>query len=660
MNKTSQRVSYLSMPEMQFDYFKDRIAEVMCTYYPEFSFSSICDSIECYEIMRYKGCPNADEWFSLNGYDTGSCINKIKKNMSKLILNSQKNELIDTFLSMDIYLAKAFLEVVSEFNLFNSFDGDCLSTILSEKPYYLRDVLRLSRMVNKFKNQIRNQMLVQADSAECILELFVGKDDDHSPRINLPDTLSTADINTILLNYLNSGKANWNYVNYICHSRPEGVFNPSIEVMVTANKFKKNYNPFNNPKSPLIGINQHTISLLYKKDEYIIEEQVDGSDTKRQYQLGGLKDCSADIAIHAAVYTFEFVNRENIIELTRKRGYCSDYEHFANHGKHDYVITPHFDKINKQALARFIVYSFAIQDFNGKSIEQYIQDFYGTYIRDTYNYRGKLICFASKDDTSLIKAQTAAIFIEGILKDYYVYSSIGRVDMQYRQNVSHLPKYAEIESPIPQKYATLAGNNKEFESISQLLFSDLSSLNYKDDERLEYDNFYQRVLLDDISETDLDEGQKRITESLKNIGVLILDKEGYLRIHDKELTALMYDLYRNGTVSYWHYPIQLRNVIDHLVKNGVLRYQSTLFTAEEASYLSFLLKDDSYKNGPSLRNKYAHDEFSGDPNDGIVLTEYRKLLLIIIMILIKIEDDLSIAKVLKTTEGESILTFKGF
>lgn len=208
MNKTIQRVSYLPMPEMQFEYFKDRIAEVMCIYYPEFSFSSICDSIECYEIMRYKGCPDADEWFSLNGYDTESCVDKIKKNMSKLILNSQKNELIDTFLSMDIYLAKAFLEVVSEFNLFNSFDGDCLSTILSKKPYYLRDVLRLPRMVNKFKNQIRNQMLMQADSAECILELFVGKADNHSPRINLPDTLSKADINTILLNYLNSGKAN--------------------------------------------------------------------------------------------------------------------------------------------------------------------------------------------------------------------------------------------------------------------------------------------------------------------------------------------------------------------------------------------------------------------------------------------------------------------
>lgn len=657
MNKTRHRVSYLPMPEMQFEYFKDRIAEVLKAFYPDFSFTSICDAIECYEIMRYRGCSNADEWFSSNNYDADICNTRIKAQMCKLITSSQSQVLIDACLSMDVFMAKAFLRVISDYSLFGSFDGNCLSSILSERPYFLTDVLHLEKMVKKFKNQIRKQMLEQIDSAECILDRFVGKEDSHSSPIYLPESLTEDDINAILLNYLNSGKANWNYVNYICHSRPEGIFKPSIEVMVVANAFKKNNNPFKNPKAPLIGIKQHQISLLYKKDEYVLEEQIDDNGSIRQYQIGVLKDCSADLAIHAAVSTFEIVSRENILELVRKRGYCSDYEYLANYGKHDYVVTPHFDKINKQALARFIAYSAALQELNGKSIEQYIQDFYGVYIRDTYNYEGKAICFASKDDTALIKAQSAAPLIEGILKDYCVYHGKGYVDMSYRPHV-HLPKYSEIGSPIPKKYATLAGYNEDFESISQLLFSDLSSLNYKDDSRLEYDNFYQRVLYDDVSEAELDNNQKRITDTLKNNGFLILDEEGFLRIRDKEFVSLLYDLYRNGTVSYWYYPAQLRCVIDHLVENGVLRYQSTLFTSEEASYFSFLLKDDSYKNGPSLRNKYAHDEFSGDPDDNLVSVEYSKILLIIVMILIKIEDDLNIAKVLKQTEGDSFLTFK--
>ena len=87
--------------------------------------------------------------------------------------------------------------------------------------------------------------------------------------------------------------------------------------------------------------------------------------------------------------------------------------------------------------------------------------------------------------------------------------------------------------------------------------------------------------------------------------------------------------------------------MDSLVESGLLTFQNTLLTNEEADYLSYLLKNDVFTNGPAIRNTYAHDQYDGPADSNILTGHYTHLLLIIIFLLFKIESDLLIEKKLR-------------
>lgn len=142
----------------------------------------------------------------------------------------------------------------------------------------------------------------------------------------------------------------------------------------------------------------------------------------------------------------------------------------------------------------------------------------------------------------------------------------------------------------------------------------------------------------------LDEIQNRVVSTLIDNGILIVDEDDNIRFKSIELVTILYDLYRNGTCIYWQYPPTSHVIMDSLVESGLLTFQNTLLTNEEADYLSYLLKNDVFTNGPAIRNTYAHDQYDGPADSNTLTGHYTHLLLIIIFLLFKIESDLLIEK----------------
>lgn len=81
---------------------------------------------------------------------------------------------------------------------------------------------------------------------------------------------------------------------------------------------------------------------------------------------------------------------------------------------------------------------------------------------------------------------------------------------------------------------------------------------------------------------------------------------------------------------------------------GLVYFGNTLFTIPEQSYFNYHLNKSEFTNGLDLRNKYAHGT-SAEPNK-IKEHEYAYLmyLKLIVLALLKIEDDLIIHKALIT------------
>ena len=75
---------------------------------------------------------------------------------------------------------------------------------------------------------------------------------------------------------------------------------------------------------------------------------------------------------------------------------------------------------------------------------------------------------------------------------------------------------------------------------------------------------------------------------------------------------------------------------------GLIYFEDTLFSKPEQSYFNFILNKSEFTNGWDLRNKYLHG-IQANPEETEKHKEvYLKYLNLIVLALLKIEDDLMI------------------
>ena len=423
MKNTSQKVSYLPSPDMQFAFFKERIVHLLTTYKDDDAQLSVVDLLELYEISRYFDCDQAKQWIAENIFDSKAFIDSVKRRLINAINALPDGGVLALYESLDHYFKDAFLNCVSTFSLFQAFTKDTLLAILEKQPRALRRVLNNKRIVDKFDGSIKLFMISSKVSAEFILDKFVNKRSAKESPITLPSSLTAEDINAILSLYLDSDEANWNYVNMIAHSKDSGVYHPSLAVKAKADKCIQDNDPFKNGKKTGIGVIEHSIHLQYDGKRHVISEKTDDSNTTTEYYVDCLSGCDAPTFIHSLVSTLQLTNKEGVLELCFKNGFDSDYEALVTRGRDYYPVSPRFDRVNKQALARLLVFSAAIEHLNNKTLEQYLSAFYSDYLKEQYSYDGRPLIFARKDDSTLVKVRSTIPIIEGILKDYALYAS---------------------------------------------------------------------------------------------------------------------------------------------------------------------------------------------------------------------------------------------
>jgi len=75
---------------------------------------------------------------------------------------------------------------------------------------------------------------------------------------------------------------------------------------------------------------------------------------------------------------------------------------------------------------------------------------------------------------------------------------------------------------------------------------------------------------------------------------------------------------------------------------GLIYFEDTLFSKPEQSYFNFILNKSEFTNGWGLRNKYLHGTQANPEETEKHKEVYLKYLNLIVLALLKIEDDLTI------------------
>ena len=160
---------------------------------------------------------------------------------------------------------------------------------------------------------------------------------------------------------------------------------------------------------------------------------------------------------------------------------------------------------------------------------------------------------------------------------------------------------------------------------------------------IEYNEFYKLIIKEKVKLLDFENYQIGHIEWLIENKFIMEDKNGYLQFVNENKIYIFLDLYKNGVMSYWNCRKELRDEINILINENIVKFDNKLFTNDEQDYLNYHLNNSDFGNSLALRNRYVHGSQSND--DKLHKENYFIFLKIVIIIIVKINDDLCIKQI---------------
>ena len=281
---------------------------------------------------------------------------------------------------------------------------------------------------------------------------------------------------------------------------------------------------------------------------------------------------------------------------------------------------------------------------SGIQMESIFKWFFGDYLFNELKADGFTFNAPSDGTTDLEKCKLLATELDSVLKQYTMYVNDGCIDRELLQMSSNPVKFDIIPSFLQTKYIYPNGNDSA--NYMHLLFSDQSDLAYTEKTKSEYDNFFKIVESGIINIVDFLEYQAPTINWLCEKGCIVIDDSGFISL-TLEKAYILWDLH-NNQVSCLHYLNRHSNTLDLMLNSDEIIYESSLFSKPEQSYMNYILNKAEFSNGYDLRNKYIHGTHSLSPDAHA--NDYIELLKIMVLIIIKINEEFCIRDEQKTEE----------
>ena len=340
------------------------------------------------------------------------------------------------------------------------------------------------------------------------------------------------------------------------------------------------------------------------------------------------------------------------ITLISKESELASTEKFLGvKSKNEYEIGMTFNIKNMLSMLQIIAYYKELNKINIR-LEDVIEWFFKTYLSEEFNIQNYLVKMPSKDSTYYEKCKSILPEIDYILKQYNLLVEDGIIDQELLEVSSTSILFESVKSLIDNKY--IYGNDKsqEFNNICYYFFSDQCLLHYTEKyKNKRYTSFYELLLNEYVKANDYSGYSERLLNYVIDNGYVFIDSDDFIRVKDKRMIAILNDLYNNEFINYWKYPLKYREKMDELIEKDMLLKGSTLFSKQEQDYFNFYLNQRSFNNTYDLRNKYLHGNKLKDDNENTHYNTYMLFLKLIILIIIKINDELCINEEMKKNKN---------
>lgn len=642
------RVQFYSVDDMSAPYNLQKaehfVDEVERGWKPE----AINDIIEMYHIYLYV----AHSLYPKQWTDARlSLILSFQSTVAMYFSGQTKESIVLIYKETENYYRKTFWQILGEYAKTDLLDEDTIRKMLSGRSYELREILLCKNLVVKYDKILTKLILENNDAAEWLLSEYVAEDTmGEKQHLNLPTTLTQADKESIILRYLDSENPNLNYVRLICNARNVPELNLSPETILKAVKLERELNDSifteDNKGIPI----RYRVCMVGDKKAAVkyVDRDKDNYPTfcyNRQFLLD-LKE--EQIPMYCAK-VFEMMTQEGLIQLVSKSSDKGVLERLMGiNSRYAYDVNISF-KFN-EAISWLQVE--AMQDAlksEGRCVENALKNFYEKFLKTEYGYPSRTLALASVDSDWITKCKSIAPVIDSLAREYSLYLKHGVIDEELLALTSPI-NIVDVKSFSKKRYYSISEDKGELKYLFYIFFSDQCMLTYVDPVKdKHYRCFYDMLKENDgkISYNSYENYQIRDIDYLLNEGYLSKSDSGFLTIERPVEIEVLNQLNKYQVVSYLHYDTEARSVVDDYAKKEWVKVDNHLLAKPERDYFSYYMYNTPFSNCMALKDKYIYGGNADATKEAVHKYAYYRLLILLTLTLIKIEDDLKIRKILE-------------
>ena len=645
------RIKYYSPSDWSGGYNLEKAEQVILNFDNDKEYD-INDILEFFNIYKY-----FDNKVYLTKWDN-DYIQKLKDIVKQMkvkaykYFNTKINEdnIISVYETVDIHYKNEFFELFSNCIEAMNISNEKMAELLQCEKIRIRDVLEYKTLVIKYDDIIKEYLM---NNNNEFVELLIGKyyiDEESYDKLNFPSSLTLADKEKLILKYIEYEFANLNFIRIIAKiqsNKDSIVVDDKTKLKAQKRREEIENNLFKNTNTTIefgIGVvindNQEEASLITSK----------GNDTNYSYSGKWIKENNDyPTLLNNFIYLFNYVDPYFRIDLINKKCYSGIFERINYKVVRSYNPNQTFNNRAMVANMQIAAY-YNYLNKNNIRLEDIIEWFFKEYLKSEFDIDNYIISMPSANSNYFEKCKSLLPEFDLILKEYKYYCEDGIIDQELVNISSTQMFFKDIPSLNDKKYI-YANKIDDTLLIQYYFFSDQCLLNYNPITNKSYGCFYELLRNIEMKYSDYNIHEQKMIDWLVDKELLAVDNN-YIKLKNKQLINIYADLYFNEVINYWRYPKQLRNIVDSLIERGILYSENTLFSKPEQDYFNYYLNMSEFIDGFDIRNSNLHGSQSGDRNSEIHSSRYMIILQLLILIVIKINDDLCIYDENKKNTGD--------
>lgn len=609
-------------------------------------YTDINDILELYHIKQY-----IDNGIYLNTW-TQDDISHFKqkvaiynKTIAQFSLTINENNFKNIYQNIIPDYVSSFWELINNYNLSKHISYKDFRDILEERKYLINEILHHKKVVEHFNTVIKNYFLSHPETATILLSIYEIEKNSPQEQYYLPPSLTVEDKETIILRYLDSPEVNLNYLPIIQNAKNSNAFKLSDKTRLKAKHLnEKKIDEFFSTNSGM----KFGVSVCFSEDTSKIKEVIrkDKFNIEYIYSLNFIKENSAPHTLFENFHhLFKYLDNQHRIRLTNKESLTGTFERVISgvHSTYEYRTNSVFRSFENTALLQIAGYKSVLEKI-GCSLEDTLSFVFSTIFAEKYGFAKNARLTMPTGDSYLEKVRSLAPEFESLLKQYKLFVEDGCIDFELLEMSSSPYSVKDIPSLVPNKYIYLK-DSQELLKIIQLFFSDQTGLSYVDPFKdKQYHTLFDLLAHEDVAYNQYEEYQKPGIDYLIDKKYLYIDGNGSIQFVNPARVSIFYDLFLNEAASFYRYDSEFRLEALKMESAGLIYFGNTLFSIPEQSYFNYHLNKSEFTNGLDLRNKYAHGTSAAPNKTKEHQYAYLMYLKLIVLALLKIEDDLIIHK----------------